>query len=71
MASGVTTIFLSVHRDKLCDRLGLLLQEIQAGNNSDFINKEIVVIVDNLLDYKCVTQKQHNHISIKCNLIHK
>ena len=47
MASGVSnTIFLSSDPDKLCDRLKLLLQEIQSGNNSDLINKEIVAIVD-------------------------
>ena len=50
MASGVTTIFLSENPDELCDRLKLLLQEKQAGNNSDIINDEIVAIVDKLLE---------------------
>ena len=46
-ASGVSkTIFLSFDSDELCDRLKLLLQEKQAGNNSDMINQEIVAIVD-------------------------
>ena len=35
MASGITTIFLSENPNELCDRLKLLLQEKQAGNNSD------------------------------------
>ena len=40
-ASGVSkTIFLSSDPDELCDRLKLLLQEKQAGNNSDIINKK-------------------------------
>ena len=46
MASGVTTIFSSENPDELCNRLELLLQEKQAGNNSDISNQEIVAIVD-------------------------
>ena len=52
MASGISNIIiLSSDPDDLCDRLKLLLQEIQAGNNSDLINKEIVAIVDKILEY--------------------
>ena len=69
MASGVTTIFLSENADELCNRLRLLLQEKHAGNNSDIINEEIVAIVDKLLEYKCITKKQHKQILIKCNLL--
>ena len=69
MASGVTKIFLSENPNELCDRLKLLLQEKQAGNNSDIINQEIVAIVDTLLEYKCISKKQHKQILIKCNLI--
>ena len=47
-ASGASkTKFLSSDPDELCDRLKLLLQEKQAGNNSDIINQEIVAIVEN------------------------
>ena len=70
MASGVSkTIFLSPDPDELCDRVKLLLQEKQAGNNSDITNKEIVAIVDKLLEYKCISKKQHKQILIKCNLL--
>ena len=70
MASGVSkTIFLSSDANELCDRLKLLLQEKHAGNNSDIINEEIVVIIDKLLEYKCITKKQHKQILIKCNLL--
>ena len=70
MAPGISkTIFLSYDADELCERLKLLLQEKHAGNNSEIINEEIVVIVDNLLEYKCITKKQHNQILIKCNLL--
>ena len=71
-ASGISkTIFLSPDPDELCERIKLLLQEKHAGNNSDIINEEIVVIVDKLLEYKCITKKQHRQILIKCNLINK
>ena len=70
MASGVSkTIFLSSDPDELCNRLKLLLQEKQAGNNSDIINQEIVAIVDKLLEYKCISKKQHKQILIKGNLL--
>ena len=71
-ASGLSkTIFLSSDPNELCDRLKLLLQEKHAGNNSDIINNEIVVIIDKLLEYKCISKKQHKQILIKCNLINK
>ena len=70
MASGISkTIFLSENPNELCDRLRLLLQEKHAGNNSDIINNEIVAIVDKLLEYKCISKKQHKQILIKCNLL--
>ena len=69
-ASGVSkTIFLSSDPDELCDRLKLLLQEKQAGNNSNIINDELVAIIDKLLEYKCISKKQHKQILIKCNLL--
>ena len=43
MASGIPTVVLSSDPDELCHRLKLLLQEKQAGNKSDIINKEIIV----------------------------
>ena len=67
-ASGVSnTIFLSSDGDELCNRLRLLLQEKQAGNNSDIINQEIVAIVDKLLETKCISKKQHKQILLKYN----
>ena len=70
MASGVSkTIILSSNPNELCDRLKLLLQEKHAGNNSNLIDQEIVAIVDKLLEYKCLSKKQHKQILIKCNLL--
>ena len=70
MASGVsTTIFLSADPNELCDRLKLLLQEKHSDNNSNLINEEIVIIIDKLLQYRCISKKQHKQILIKCNLL--
>ena len=70
MACGVSkTIFLSSDPNELCDRLKLLLQEKHAGNNSNIINEEIVAIIHKLLEYKCISKKQHKQILIKCNLL--
>ena len=71
-ASGILkTIFLSSNPNELCDRLRLLIQEKQAGNNSDIINQEIVAIVHKLFEYKCISKKEHKQILIKCILLQK
>ena len=59
------TKFLSSDPDELRNRLKLLLQEKYAGNISDIINDEFVAIVDKLIEYKCVSKKQHKQILIK------
>ena len=70
MASGISkTIFLSSDPNKLCDRLKLLLQEKHGGNISNLIDEEIVAIIDKLLEYKCLSKRQHKQILIKCNLL--
>ena len=70
MASGFSkTIILSSDPNELCDRLKLLLQEKHGGNNSNLIDEEITAIVDKLLEYKCISKKQHKQILIKCNLL--
>ena len=71
MAPWSSTIFLSSNLDELCNRLRLLLQEKQAGSNSDMINEEKVAIVDKLIEYKCLSKKQHKPITIKRKLLHE
>ena len=68
-ASRISTIFLSLDANELCDRLKLLLQQKQAGNNSNKINGESVAIVNKLLEYNCISKKQHKQILIKCDLL--
>ena len=57
MASSIPTIFLPENPNELCDRLILLSQEKQTGNNSDIFNEEFVAIVDKFLEYKCISKK--------------
>ena len=71
-ASGVSkTKFFSSDSDELCKRLNLLLKEKQAGNNSNIIEEEIVVLVDNLLEFKRLSKKKHKQFLFKCNLLHE
>ena len=70
--SGVSkTKILSTDPKKICDRMKLILQEKQAGNNPDIIKEENVAIVDKLSEYKCISKKQHKQILINCNLLQK
>ena len=69
MAEVISTIFLPTNPDELCDRLKFLLQEKQAGNNSDLIFEEIIAIVVNLLQYKCTSKKQQKQILINKSLL--
>ena len=69
IASGISkTIILSSDPEELGDRLKLLLQEKHGGNNSNLIDEEIIAIIDKLLEYKIISQKQQKQILIKCNL---
>ena len=70
-ASGVSrTNFLSSDPDEFCRRLKFLIQERQAGNIFDIINQEVVTIVENLMEYKCISKKQHKQLLNKSNLLH-
>ena len=76
-ASGVSRkslskiLIYSENPNEFCDRLKLLLQEKKAGCNSDLINQELVAVVDKMLEYNCISKKQHNQLLTKCNLIHE
>ena len=68
--SSSTTIFLWSDPNEFCDRIKLLLQEKQAGNNSDKINEKFVAKIIQFLEYKCTSKKHHKQILNKCNLSH-
>ena len=46
--------------DELCDRLKLVLREKQAAKSSNIINYEIFAIADKLVEYNCISTKQHS-----------
>ena len=74
-ASGVSTfykkklsntIFLSTDPNEFCDRLKVSIQEKQTGKISDLINEEVIAIADKLLEYKCISTKQHKILLHEC-----
>ena len=71
-ASGVwKTIILSSDTENFWNTFKLLLQEKQASSKSDRTIVENIALVDKLLEYKCISKKQHKQLSIKCNLLHE
>ena len=57
MASGISTMFLPEYPNELCNRIKILLQEKQAGSNSDMIDEEVIALSEKLLEYKCKPKK--------------
>ena len=53
---------------KLCERLNLLVAANQAGNNNNFLNKEITSILKKLKSYKCISPCDYQKL---CNVILK
>ena len=49
-----------------CDTLKILVQVKQAGNNSNTIDREKVAISDKLLEYICISTKQHKNLLPTC-----
>ena len=61
-------IFLSSNPDELCKKLKFLIQEKRAGKNSVTINEEMIVIIEKLIEFKCMTPIQHKKIIKNLNL---
>ena len=57
---------LSPDLKELCDRIKLISQGKKPGNSFNMNLGEIVVIADKLLEYKCVSTKQHNLLILNC-----
>ena len=66
MGPGISTIFFPETSNELCIRLNLLLQGKQAGYIPNIIDEEIAGIADKLLQYKCISTKQHKILLFKC-----
>ena len=55
-------IFLPSDPDELVDQLKLLYFEKVGGNDNPQLNEQIIAIVDNLLEYECISPSQHQNI---------
>ena len=53
---------LSSDPNDICHRIKLLLQGMGAGYNSNKINKKIVAMVDQIVEYQCISTKQHSSL---------
>ena len=62
MVSGISTKFLPENPNELCDMLKLLLQEKEAGNNSDIFIEGSFAIAKDLLEHKIISTKQHKFL---------
>ena len=60
------TKLLSFDPKKVCDRLKSLLQETQAGINSDKSFEESFAVADMLKKHKWMSKKQHKTLLVKC-----
>ena len=56
------TRFLSSNRNALYGRLKFLLPEKQAGKNANIFNEEIIALAHILMEYKCLSTKQHSSL---------
>ena len=66
MASGISKIFSPEKRKELYDRMKLLLQEKQVGNNCDINDEEIIAVAVKLLECISISTKQHKVLLLKC-----
>ena len=67
----ISTKFLPSDPDEFCNRLKLLVHQKQAGNSSDILNDENIVILDIVLEHKCITHEHRKQVLIKCNLLYE
>ena len=55
-------IFLPSDPDELVDQLKLLYFEKVGGNDNPQLNKQVIAIVDKLLEYESISPSQHQNI---------
>ena len=60
-------IFLPSDPDELVDQLKLLYFEKVGGNDNPQLNEQIIAIIDELLEYECISSSQHQNM--RSNLI--
>ena len=67
MTSWIPTSNLPENPDEFCERLNYLLHEKQAGRSFDIIIEKNVAIADKLLEYRCISTRQHSFLTPKCS----
>ena len=60
---------MSENPDELCDRLNIIIQQKQGGDDSNRFDDEIVARIDELLGKKRIIKIQRKNISINFELI--
>ena len=55
-------VFLPLDPDELLDQLKMLYSDKVGGNGNTQLNKQIIAIVYNLLEYECITTNQHPNL---------
>ena len=55
-------VFVPSDPDELVDQLKLVYFEKLGGNDNPQLNKQIIAIVDKLLEYECITTNQHQNM---------
>ena len=61
-SKSLICIFLPSDTDELVDQLKLLYFEKVGGNDNPVLSEQIIAIVDKLLEYECITTKQHQNL---------
>ena len=69
LGSGLNFIFLPSDPDELVDQLKLLYFEKVGGNDNPMLSEQIIAIADKLLQYQCITTKQHQNMHSTFGLI--
>ena len=62
LKSSEKTTFVSESPIDLCDRIFSIIQEKQAGIATNRFDNEIAGLIDEILQYKCITSSQHKQI---------
>ena len=66
LASRISTKFITENLNELRNRLKVPLLQKQAGKSSNRFNEVLFAILDKLLEYKCLSTKQHKFLLLKC-----
>ena len=61
--------FLPKRPNKIHEKLRLIIQEKEGGNGSENLHKEMLAVIDKLLEIKSITTTQHKKNSINFKIL--